>query len=84
MVCSTFLTTGVTGVIVSRDAVGIASRYIVPLADAYTDTWKASDGDIVTIGFRYFANPVTGRRYINCEALVGAAILQKDKIILLK
>ena len=84
MVCSTFLPAGVKGVICSRDAVGICSRYLEPLADAYTDTWRASDGDIATIGFRYFADPVTGRRYINCEALVGAAILQKDKIVLLK
>ena len=84
MVCSTFLVSGVKGVIVSRDAVGIASRYIEPLADAYTDTWRASDGDIATIGFRYFANPCSGLRYIACEALFGAKILQKDKIVLLK
>ena len=84
MVCSTFLANGVKGVIVSRDAVGLCSRYLVPLADAYTDTWSASDGDIATVGFRYFADPTTGRRYINCECLFGAAILQKNKIILLK
>ena len=84
MVCSTFLANGVKGVIISRDAVGLCSRYLVPLADAYTDTWSASDGDIATVGFRYFADPTTGRRYINCECLFGAAILQKNKIILLK
>ena len=84
MVCSTFLANGVKGVLVSRDAVGLCSRYLVPLADAYTDTWSASDGDIATVGFRYFADPTTGRRYINCECLFGAKILQKDKIVLLK
>ena len=84
MVCSTFLANGVKGVIISRDAVGLCSRYLVPLADAYTDTWSASDGDIATVGFRYFADPSTGRRYINCECLFGAAILQKDRIVLLK
>ena len=84
MVCSTFLANGVKGVIISRDAVGLCSRYLVPLADAYTDTWSASDGDIATVGFRYFADPTTGRRYINCECLFGAAILQKDRIVLLK
>ena len=84
MVCSTFLVNGVKGIIISRDAVGLCSRYLVPLADAYTDTWSASDGDIATVGFRYFADPTTGRRYINCECLFGAAILQKDRIVLLK
>ena len=81
---STFLPSGVKGVIVSRDAVGLASRYLEPLAGAYEDTWRASDGDIATIGFRYFADPKTGVRYLNCEALFGASILVPERCILLK
>lgn len=84
MVQSTFLAEGVKGVIISRDAVGLASRYLEPLADAYVDTWRASDGDIATIGYRYFARPCSGLRYLAAEALFGARILQKDKCILLK
>lgn len=78
---STFLPEGVRGVICSRDAVGLASRYLEPMADAYTDTWRASDGDIATIGFRYFGRPCTGRRYLACECLFGAKILLADKIV---
>ena len=80
-VCSTFLNEGVKGAIVSRDAIGLASRYLEPLEGAYPDAWRASDGDIATIGFRHFANLCTGRRYLACEALFGAKVLQKNKII---
>ena len=80
-VCSTFLNEGVKGAIVSRDAIGLASRYLEPMDGAYPDAWRASDGDIATIGFRHFANLCTGRRYLACEALFGAKVLQKNKII---
>lgn len=80
-VCSTFLNEGVKGAIVSRDAIGLASRYLEPMEGAYPDAWRASDGDIATIGFRHFSNLCTGRRYLACEALFGAKVLQKNKII---
>ena len=80
-VCSTFLNEGLKGAIVSRDAIGLASRYLEPMEGAYPDAWRASDGDIATIGFRHFANLCTGRRYLACEALFGAKVLQKNKII---
>ena len=80
-VSSTFLPEGVKGAIVSRDAIGLASRYLEPMEGAYPDAWRASDGDIATIGFRHFSNLCTGRRYLACEALFGAKVLQKNKII---
>ena len=80
-VCSTFLNEGLKGAIVSRDAIGLASRYLEPMEGAYPDAWRASDGDIATIGFRHFANLCTGRRYLACEALFGAKVLQNKKII---
>ena len=80
-VSSTFLNEGVKGAIVSRDAIGLASRYLEPMEGAYPDAWRASDGDIATIGFRHFSNLCTGRRYLACEALFGAKVLQNKKII---
>ena len=80
-VCSTFLNEGLKGAIVSRDAIGLASRYLEPMEGAYPDAWRASDGDIATIGFRHFSNLCTGRRYLACEALFGSRVLQKNKII---
>lgn len=81
---STFLSEGVKGVIISRDAVGLASRYLEPLAEAYVDTWRATDGDIATIGFRYFSRPCSGLRYLAAEALFGCRILLPNKCVLLK
>lgn len=78
---STFLPTGTKGAIISRDAVGLASRYLEPLADAYVETWRASDGDMATVGFRYFGQPCNGNRYLACEALFGAKILLPNKIV---
>lgn len=81
---SNYLPAGVKGVIVSRDAVGLASRYLEPMADAYSDTWRATDGDMAIIGVRVFGQPCTGVRYVASECLFGCKILQKDKIVLLK
>lgn len=75
VVCSTNLPEGVDGVIVNRNTVGIASRYLAPLAGAYPSTWKATDPNSgFTLGFRLFADLATGTRYLAGEALVGAAM----------
>lgn len=75
VVCTTYLPEGVDGVIVNRNSVGIASRYLAPLAGAYPQTWKATDPNSgFTLGFRLFADLKTGTRYIAGEALVGASV----------
>ena len=81
---STFLPAGIKGVIVSRDAVGLASRYLEPMADAYTDTWRATDGDMAIIGVRVFGKPCSGMRYVASECLFGCKILLPNKCVLLK
>lgn len=80
-VMSNVLPEGVKGAIISRDSIGLASRYLEPLEGAYVNAWRASDGDIATVGFRHFANLCTGRRYLAIEALFGAKILQPKKIV---
>lgn len=73
--CSTYLPAGVNGVIVNRNTVGIASRYLAPLAGAYPAAWKAVSPDTgFTLGFRLFADLKTGTRYLAGEALVGSSI----------
>lgn len=75
VVCSTYLPEGVDGVIVNRNTVGLASRYLAPLAGAYPSAWKAVDPNSgFTIGFRLFADLATGTRYLAGEALVGASV----------
>ena len=80
VVCSTYLPEGVDGVIVNRNTVGIATRYLAPLAGAYPSTWRAVDPNSgFTIGFRLFADLATGTRYLAGEALVGAGIFYDGK-----
>lgn len=75
VVCSTYLPTGVNGVIINRNTVGIASRYLAPLGGAYPAAWKAVDPNSgFSMGFRLFADLATGVRYIAGEALVGAKV----------
>ena len=75
VVCTTYLPDGVDGVIINRNTVGIASRYLAPLGGAYPQTWKTVDPNSgFSIGFRLFADLKTGTRYLAGEALVGAAI----------
>ena len=81
---STFLPAGVKGVIVSRDAVGLASRYLEPMADTYSDTWRATDGDMAIIGVRVFGQKCSGMRYVASECLFGCKVLLPNKIVLLK
>ena len=81
---STFLPSGTKGVICSRDAVGLASRYLEPMADAYTDTWRATDGDMAIIGVRVFGKPCSGMRYVASECLFGCKVLLPNKCVLLK
>lgn len=80
VVCSTYLPDGVDGVIINRNSVGIASRFLQPLAGAYPQIWKATDPDSgFTLGFRLFADLKTGTRYLAGEALVGASIFYGGK-----
>lgn len=75
VVCTTYLPDGVDGVIINRNTVGIASRYLAPLGGAYPQTWKTVDPNSgFSIGFRLFADLKTGTRYIAGEALCGASI----------
>ena len=81
---STFLPAGVKGVMCSRDAVGLCSRYLEPMADTYSDTWRATDGDMAIIGVRVFGQKCSGMRYVASECLFGCKVLLPNKIVLLK
>ena len=82
MVCAPGLDAGWKGAIVDADSIGIASRYLSPMAGAYVDAWKASDPNSgLTVGFRSFANLCTGRRYLDCEVLFGAKIIRPTGIV---
>ena len=84
-VCSTFLPSGVKGVIALDSALGVASKYLSPMTPgAYPEAWSATDENGFTIGFRRFMNLNTGADIFACDSLFGVKMLQKDRCVLLK
>ena len=82
VVCAPGLAEGWKGALVDANSIGIASRYLAPMAGAYVDAWKASDPNSgLTIGYRSFANLCTGRRYLDAEVLFGAKIIRNSGIV---
>jgi len=82
VVCAPGLAEGWKGALVDVNSIGIASRYLAPMAGAYVDAWKAADPNSgLTIGFRSFANLCTGRRYLDAEVLFGAKIIRPEGIV---
>lgn len=85
VVCAPGLAAGWKGALVDVNSIGIASRYLAPMAGAYVDAWKAADPNSgLTIGFRSFANLCTGRRYLDAEVLFGAKIIRPEGIVSIK
>lgn len=85
IVCAPGLAEGWKGALVDANSIGIASRYLAPMAGAYVDAWKASDPNSgLTIGYRSFANLCTGRRYLDAEVLFGARIIRSEGIVSIK
>ena len=82
VVCSDRLADGVDGFIANRNSIGICSRYLEPLSQAYPVTFKTVDPDSgFAIGWRLFADLNTGIRKFSGEALVGAKVLMPNKIV---
>ena len=73
------------GALVDRNSVGVAARYLAPMAGAYVESWQASDPvSGLPIGFRVASDLASGKRYIAGEAIVGAKVIRKDGIVLLQ
>ena len=76
------LGSGMTGAIVHSEAIGIAGRVLPADAAAYTEVGTITDEHTgLTIGFRRFSNPATGKRYLAGEMLYGAQLLQPTKVV---
>ena len=85
VVCAPGLASGWKGALVDVNSIGIASRYLAPMAGAYVDAWKGTDPNSgLTIGFRSFANLCTGRRYLDAEVLFGAKVIRPEGLVSIK
>lgn len=87
VVCSTQLpqTEGenLVGAIIHKEAIAVAGRPLPPQSrSAYEETGIQTDpGSGLSIGFRRFGDPKTGRNYIAGEAIMGVKPLQGTKAI---
>lgn len=85
VVCAPNMAAGLKGALVDRNSIGIAARYLEPMAGAYVGAWKASDPvSGLPIGFREGCDLASGQRYLAGEFVAGAKIVRADGICLLK
>lgn len=75
--CSSQFADGVNGAILHKEALGMAGRVLFADESAYSEVGVQTDEKTgLSIGFRRFADPKTGFRYIAGEMLFGVELLQ--------
>ena len=85
VICSNKLPEGTVGAIIGLGTIAVVNRYNAPgIAGAYPMVERTTDANGFTIGFRYGMDLAKGYNYLACDALVGAKVLDKEKIVLLK
>ena len=87
VVCAPCMTaeSNCVGALVDRNSIGVAARYLEPMAGAYVESWQASDPvSGLPSGFRVAADLASGVRYIAGEAIVGAKVIRPDGVVFLK
>ena len=78
VICTSYLPNSAKGVIIKKDAIGIASRVNSPVIDGYAATWTAASPDGIAIGFRAFEHLCFGKAYLGGDILFGARVLQTN------
>lgn len=81
-VCSNKLPAGTVGAIVGQGAIATVNRYNAPgIANAYPLTYRATDDNGLTIGFRYGTDLAKGYNYLAADMLIGAKVLIPNKVV---
>ena len=81
-VCSNKLPEGTVGAIVGQGAIATVNRYNAPgIANAYPLTYRATDDNGLTIGFRYGTDLAKGYNYLAADMLIGAKVLIPNKVV---
>ena len=82
VICSNKLPAGTVGAIIGMGTIAVINRYNAPgIAGAYPMVERTTDANGFTIGFRYGTDLARGYNYLACDALVGAKVLDKEKIV---
>ena len=81
-ICSNKLPEGTVGAIVGQGAIATVNRYNAPgIANAYPLTYRATDDNGLTIGFRYGTDLAKGYNYLAADMLIGAKVLIPNKVV---
>ena len=81
-ICSNKLPAGTVGAIVGQGAIATVNRYNAPgIANAYPMTYRATDDNGFTIGFRYGTDLAKGYNYLAADMLIGAKVLIPNKVV---
>ena len=81
-ICSNKLPEGTVGAIVGQGAIATVNRYNAPgIANAYPMTYRATDQNGLTIGFRYGTDLAKGYNYLAADMLMGAKVLIPNKVV---
>ena len=81
-ICSNKLPAGTVGAIVGQGAIATVNRYNAPgIANAYPLTYRATDDNGLTIGFRYGTDLAKGYNYLAADMLIGAKVLIPNKVV---
>lgn len=82
VICSKKLPAGTVGAIVGQGAIATVNRYNAPgIAGAYPITYRATDKNGLTIGFRYGTDLAKGYNYLAADMLMGAKVLIPNKVV---
>ena len=82
VICSDKLPAGTVGAIVGQGAIATVNRYNAPgIAGAYPITYRATDQNGLTIGFRYGTDLAKGYNYLAADMLMGAKVLIPNKVV---
>lgn len=81
-ICTSNLPEGNVGAIIMDEALGVASRWLMPQTpEAYPESGKWTTEDGFTIGYRRFMDLNTGVDKFAADVLVGAKVIQPNKIV---
>ena len=81
-ICSNKLPEGTVGAIVGQGAIATVNRYNAPgISNAYPLTYRATDDNGLTIGFRYGTDLAKGYNYLAADMLIGAKVLIPNKVV---
>lgn len=82
VVCAPNMVESLNGALVDVNSIGVAMRYLAPMAGAYVNAWQASDPiNSMPIGFREATDLGSGYRYLAGDFIAGAKVIRPAGVV---